>query len=113
MMFRAPQKLLIAFSLAFTLTAFAASTSAADREIVAYRLASWKTVHFDDAQQADIHVKTIQRLGGEVKTGDHGGHIDVSFRCPQWREISFDSHTKAHNWENWLIASGFETRHQH
>lgn len=112
-MFHAPQKLLIVLSLAFTLTAFTTSASAADRELVAYRLVSWKTIHFDDAQQADNHVKTIQRLGCEIRTGNHGGHIDVSFRCPQWREISLDTHTKAHNWETWLKGSGFETHHQH
>ena len=107
------RNMLTVLSLALCFSALATSAQAADREVVAYRLTNWKTIHFDDAQKADIQAKTVKRLGCEVKTGDHGGHVDVSYRCPEWREISLDSHSKAHNWEDWLKASGFETRHEH
>ena len=109
----ATRKILTVLSVAFVLAVFTSTASAADREVVAYRLAKWKTVHFDDAKRAETHAKTIKRLGCDVKTGDHGGHIDVSYQCPKWREISLDSHAKAHSWEKWLQASGFETSHQH
>jgi hypothetical protein len=106
-------KIVSILTLTFALATFTSSARAAEREVVAYRLANWKTIHFDDSRRADIHVQTIKRLGCEVKSGDHGGHIDVSYRCTEWREISLDSHDKAHEWEGWLKASGFETRHQH
>jgi len=107
------RKVLLALSLVFSWVVFAPSASAAEQEVVAYRLMAWKTVHFDDAQRADNHVSTLRRLGCDVRTGDHGGHIDVTYRCPEWREISLDSHAKAHTWQGWLNASGFETRHEH
>ncbi|MCA9067605.1 MAG: hypothetical protein KDA84_01695 [Planctomycetaceae bacterium] len=107
------RSLFTVLSLAVALTALTTTAQAADREVVAYRLTNWKTVHFDDAKRADTHAQTIKRLGCEVKTGDHGGHIDVSYRCTEWREISLDSHSQAHRWEDWLKASGFETRHSH
>lgn len=106
-------KMLSVLALAFALATFTSSASAADREVVAYRLANWKTFHFEDAKKAETHVKTVKGLGCEVKSDDHDGHIDVSYRCAEWREISLDSHDKAHNWEKWLKACGFETRHEH
>ena len=105
--------IVLALCMAFITATLTSTASAADREVVAYRLTNWKTVHFDDAKRADAHTKTVKRLGCEVKTGDHGGHIDVSYRCSEWREISLESHDKAHSWEKWLKASGFETRHDH
>ena len=106
-------KIVPILTLTFALAMFSTSAMSAEREVVAYRLANWKTIHFDDSRRADIHTQTIKRLGCEVNSGDHGGHIDVSYRCTEWREISLDSHDKAHEWEGWLKASGFETRHQH
>ena len=104
-------KLVILLSAAFALASFVSSVSATEREVVAFRLIEWKTVHFDDAQRAGSYADAIERLGCEVRTSDHGGHIDVSFRCPLWREIAVDSHAKAHEWENWLKSKGFETHH--
>jgi hypothetical protein len=107
-------KTLIAmFGLALALAGFTNTASAQDREVVAYRLTAWKTIHFDDAKKAETHAQTVKKLGCEVKTGDHGGHVDVSYRCAEWREISLDTHSKAHSWEKWLKSSGFETRHEH
>jgi hypothetical protein len=107
------QKLLTALTMAIALAGFTLRAPAAEREVVAYRLPGWKTIHFDDVRRADIHVQTVKRLGCEVKVDDHGGHVDVSYRCLEWQEISLDSHSQAHKWEDWLKASGFETRHQH
>lgn len=109
----ATQNTLTALAAAIALVALTSTASAAEQEVVAYRLAAWKTVHFDDARRAETHAKTVKQLGCEVKSGSHGGHIDVSYRCSKWRKISLNSHDKAHQWENWLKACGFETRHQH
>ena len=109
---------------ALTLAAVAPFTPAADvptapavvaakREVVAYRAEKWQSAHFDDAKRVEKHVATLKKLGCEVKTSQHGGHTDVSHRCPKWMEIAFDTHEKAHAWEEWLKANGFETRHSH
>ncbi len=90
-----------------------ASAFAADRELVQYRLSTWKSIHFDDAGQADVHFKTVKMLGCEAAKSAHGGHTDVKYRCVEWLEIELPSHSAAHAWERWLKASGFETKHAH
>ena len=91
----------------------AGSATAAAREIVGYRLQDWKTAEFEDADKAETHFKTLKKLGCEVKQERHGGHIDVTYRCPKWREIAVKSHSQAHKWEDWLKDCGFETKHKH
>ena len=90
-----------------------ATAHAAEKELVEYRLKNWKTVEFEDSDLAKTHVETIQKLGCEVKQEDHNGHMDVSYRCLEWKQIALKTHADAHNWEKWLKASGFETRHSH
>ena len=86
---------------------------AAEREIVGYRLQDWTTAEFEDSGKAETHYKTLKKLGCEVKQERHDGHIDVIYRCPDWREIALKSHSDAHKWEDWLKDCGFETRHKH
>jgi len=109
------KQMLIAAGLAIaSMTSLAVqSTSAADKEAVAYRLAEWKTIEFKDPNRAKVHFSTIKKLGCEVKQADHNGHVDVSYRCPKWRQIELSDHAAAHKWEDWLKASGFETQHKH
>jgi hypothetical protein len=82
-------------------------------EIVRFRLAEWQAQHFHDQAQAKTFVDTVGRLGCEAKTGAHGDHIDVTYRCVEWRSLQAATHESAHAWENWLKQAGFETQHQH
>jgi hypothetical protein len=104
--------LLLAFSIcASGLTAtdeFAAGT-----EIVNFRLVQWRSAHYDDAKLAQANLTTFKKIGCEVEQNQHGGHVDVRYRCPTWRSIAAKSHVEAHQWEKWLKASGFETSHKH
>ena len=86
---------------------------AAEREIVKFRLTSWKAVHFDDAKSAKETHATLIKLGCEAKQEQHGGHIDVAFRCPRWRSVALKTHNEAHQWERWLKSLGFQTSHSH
>lgn len=86
---------------------------AAEQEAVDYRLTQWKTKHFHDAKKAELHLTTLKRLGCEVKQAAHGGHIDVKYRCPNWRRMVLKTHSAAHRWEKWLNSAGFEARHTH
>ena len=70
-----------------------------------------KAIH--DSAKADTIVKTLTRLGCEVKKSQHGGHVDVRYRCPKWRQLRCDSHSEAHRWEKWLKEFSFQTVHQH
>lgn len=82
-------------------------------EIVKFRLASWKAQHFHDQAQAKTFADTVAHLGCEAKTAPHNDHIDVTYRCVEWRSLQAPSHESAHSWETWLKQAGFETQHQH
>lgn len=86
---------------------------AQEEAVVHYRLVGWKSAHFDDARSARSFEEAIKRIGCETRQEQHNGHIDVTYRCPQWRSISASNDDAAHRWQNWLRQNGFETRHEH
>ena len=86
---------------------------AAGAEVVKFRLPEWRSQHFGNESQAKTFLDTVAHLGCEAKSGAHGGHIDVSYRCGEWRALQAASHESAHQWETWLKQAGFETRHEH
>lgn len=92
---------------------FTTAAVAGEKEVVGYRLQNWKTVHAESADAADRQVATLKKIGCEVKTDDHGNHVDVSYRCVEWKRMALPTHAAAHQWENWLKSAGFETEHQH
>lgn len=82
-------------------------------EIVRYRLPDWKRKHLHDAAKATKITETLKKLGCEVKKADHNGHIDVTYRCPQWKQLDLKSHDEAHKWEAWFKEFHFQTEHKH
>lgn len=108
------------FILALAIVCVAASgqfiiseAQAAEKITVSYRLANWKTVEINDAQQATKLYATVKQLGCEAQRANHGNHTDISYRCANWRTMEFPSHDAAHNWQRWLRAAGFEAKHAH
>ncbi|MCC7425196.1 MAG: hypothetical protein IT428_33415 [Planctomycetaceae bacterium] len=93
--------------------AFAASALAQESYVVEFRLPKQRSAHFDDPREASQFGKDLQRLGCDVRTENHGEHLDVTYRCPQWRSIEASSDAAAHRWEGWLKSQGFETSHRH
>ena len=90
-----------------------AAAEAARQEIVRFRLPKWKSSHFKKAKDAESHYSIMKSIGCDVKKHAHGDHIDVSYRCPKWRQLNLKSHSEAHKWEKWLKYYGFETQHKH
>jgi hypothetical protein len=82
-------------------------------EIVAYRAAEWKTMHFEDPALAAQHLKAVQDLGCEAKQDNHNGHIDVTYRCPTWRQVPVQTHKLAEQWLVWMKGAGFDVHHPH
>ncbi len=82
-------------------------------ETLAFQLPEWKTMHFDDAQKAAQHAETVKKLGCEMKQGSHAGHIDLSYRCANWKTLEVADHKLADQWSSWLAASGFDVSHSH
>ncbi|QDT03118.1 hypothetical protein K227x_14990 [Rubripirellula lacrimiformis] len=91
----------------------AVPTFALAGEMVRYQCKEWKAKHIHDAKKADTISATLKKLGCELKQDQHNGHIDVKYRCPDWRELKLDSHDEAHKWEKWLKEYGFTTEHKH
>ncbi len=86
---------------------------AAEKVVVQYRLTKQKTTHLDDEKTARSYDQSLKNLGCESKLGGHGGHFDLTYRCPKWRQAEFDGHDAAHQWQKWLKKLGFETAHKH
>lgn len=98
---------------ACTLLGSATLLPAANVERVDFRLMKWKTLHFEDAGSAQKYYKTFKAIGCECEQEKHNGHIDVRFRCTEWRSLTLKTHAEAHRWEAFLKKAGFETRHEH
>ena len=104
----------LALLCSLTIAVLAGDLASAEKEhTVDLRLTKWRTVHVDDAKQADDHFKTLKRLGCEVKKDVHNGHVDISYRVTKWRTAKFKTHDESHQWQNYFKGMGFETRHTH
>ena len=106
-------KLVLLVALAFLCSVSAKATYAAEKASIQYRLTQAKTIHLDDEKTARGYDQSLKKLGCESKLGGHGGHFDLTYRCPNWRAAEFDGHDEAHKWQNWLKKLGFETGHAH
>jgi len=82
-------------------------------EIVRYRLTEWKSQHLHDVAKGKKITETLTKLGCEIKKEDHNGHVDLKYRCPEWKQLDLKSHDEAQKWEAWLTKFKFETEHKH
>ncbi|MEL6894578.1 MAG: hypothetical protein AAFP90_00550 [Planctomycetota bacterium] len=82
-------------------------------ESVDYQLSTWKKKHLHDAKKAEVIIKTMKALKIEVKTAQHNGHIDLSYRCPKWKKMNLKTHEEAQKWMKWFKDYGFEAKHEH
>ena len=78
-------------------------------KIVGYRATDWKTVHTSSKAEAEQTLATLKRIGCEVDTNNHGDHIDIKFRCEEWRSMKVKTHTLQSQWSNWCENQGMET----
>jgi len=82
-------------------------------ETLAFRQVKWTGLHFDDPAKATLHAQTLRQLGCEAREANHDGHIDVSFRCPEWKTLDVANHELASQWETWLKNSQLDVSHTH
>ena len=94
-------------------SSWATTASAAANEIVKFRLTSVRRIHSHNAEEAKSFAMTLKKIGCECQVDKHGGHFDVVYQCPKWKQIKAQSHEEAHKWEAWLKKAGFETVHEH
>ncbi len=96
-----------AFVTLFWATDYACQTQAAEAPKLGYRLAMRTSAHFDTPKEADANLKTLKQLGCDASKHEHNGHIDVTYRCPQWKSISISHAKEAEQWQGWLRKKGF------
>jgi len=82
-------------------------------ETLAFRRTEWNELHFDDPAKAELHLKTLKQLGCEGQLANHSGHVDVTFRCVEWKTLDVANHELAEQWGAWLKTSGLEVSHTH
>ena len=82
-------------------------------EQIAFRMRSWKRLHYEKQSDVDQLAAIAKGLGCEVREEKHGGHRDVSIRCTEWKHAEFASHSQATKWEQQLRKLGFEAKHEH
>jgi hypothetical protein len=66
----------------------------------------------EEGDEATQHLETVTKTGCEVKHGNHAGHIDVSYHCPEWKTPAVKDHASADQGTEWLKQTGFEARHE-
>jgi hypothetical protein len=86
-----------------------ATQTAASTRIVGYRATDWKSVHSHSAADAEQMLATFKKIGCEVDTENHGDHVDVKFRCPEWRSMKLTSVALQAQWSTWCENQGMET----
>ena len=84
-------------------------TVSSSAKLVGYRATQWKTLHTSSKAEAEQTLATLKRIGCEVNTNDHGDHVDIKFRCEEWRSMKVKTHTLQSQWSNWCENQGMET----
>jgi hypothetical protein len=86
---------------------------AAGPEAVEFRMTEWKQLHGTGSQREAQLINQLKAMGCEVQISQHGGHADIAYRAPTWRDIHLPDHASAEQWMGWLKQNGFEVKHQH
>ena len=76
---------------------------------VGFRLTKWKTIHTNSEDEAQETIGALQKIGCEVDSNTHGDHIDVKYRCSQWKSIELATDQLVNQWSSWCEAKGMET----
>ncbi|MFK7770428.1 MAG: hypothetical protein AB8B55_24675 [Mariniblastus sp.] len=82
---------------------------AASAKKIGYRVTQWKTVHSNSEQEAQTDIATLKKLGCEVTSENHDNHIDVKYRCPEWKSVKVATDQLVNQWSTWCVAKGMET----
>jgi len=76
---------------------------------VGFRMTNWQTIHSDGTPATQERIATLQKIGCEVQQDNHGGHVDIAFRCPTWKSIPVRNDDELQQWHQWLVNNEFET----
>jgi len=83
--------------------------AAAPVKKMGFRLTEWKTIHSHSGEEAKETIAALQKIGCEVTSDNHGNHIDVKYRCPEWKSLKLATDQLVNQWSSWCAAKGMET----
>lgn len=76
---------------------------------IGFRLKAWKTIHADSADGVQETIATLKKIGCEVESDNHGNHIDIRYRCLNWKSMRLATDQLVDQWTTWCAAKGMET----
>jgi len=83
--------------------------AAAPLKKLGFRLTQWKTIHSSSAGQAANESETLKKIGCEVVSENHGNHMDIKYRCLEWKSIKLGTDQLVNQWQMWCADKGMET----
>ncbi len=85
----------------------ATSVSTSTKKI-GFRVSEWKTIHSHDASATQADMEMLNRIGCETKTASHGDHVDLRYRCSNWKTLELPTDDLLNQWTDWLADKGME-----
>ena len=79
------------------------------RKAVSFRLTQWFVIHGDGTEATQQQIAQLRNMGCEVQQQNHGNHIDIMYRCPQWKSMTVENDEQMASWYEWLQKAGFDT----
>jgi len=86
-----------------------ATVPAQNTKTIGFRSVAWQHKHIHDMAAAAKLIESLEKIGCEVIQEDHNGHLDVRFRCANWKSITVENDDFAKQWTAWLAGNGLET----
>ena len=86
-----------------------AQPAAAQVKKIGFRATEWKTIHSNSEANAQTEIATLKKIGCEVISENHDNHIDVKYRCPEWKAIKVTTDQLVNQWSTWCVGKGMET----
>ena len=83
--------------------------AAAPLKKLGFRVIDWKTIHSKTEAEAQQDIATLKKIGCEVTSENHGNHIDIKYRCPEWKAIKLATDDLVSQWSGWCLTKGMET----
>lgn len=86
-----------------------ATTAKDAQKKIGFRMLNWKKRCVHNADEANQLIASLEKIGCEVVQANHNGHMDVSYRCPEWKTITVENDTFQAQWTNWMGTAGLDT----
>lgn len=90
-----------------------AATGESDKSLkrISFRTQKPTTAHLKTEKEIKETTELLKKIGCELKTNQHDGHVDVSYECRYWKTITLKTPAEVAQWDAWLTSKGFFVVH--